>query len=60
MVLSGLSYWGVISKSRMFIPYSEEISKITNLTSGTEFIAFLIAKDVRLLFPEPVKAKTPT
>jgi hypothetical protein len=44
----------------MLIPYSEDISKITNLTSGIEFTVFLIAKDVRLLFPEPVKAKTPT
>jgi hypothetical protein len=49
-----------LNKSNMFTPYSEDISKITNLTLGTEFIAFLITKDVRLLLPDPVKANAPT
>ncbi|MFZ0896322.1 MAG: hypothetical protein WAZ77_17620 [Candidatus Nitrosopolaris sp.] len=42
-----------LNRSSMFTPYSEDISKITNLTLGTQFIAFLTINDVRLLLPDP-------
>jgi hypothetical protein len=49
-----------LKESSIFTPCSEHISNTTNFTLGIEFTAFLITSELRLLLPDPVKAKTPT
>jgi hypothetical protein len=48
------------SRSRILIPYSEDMSNITNFIFGSKLTDFLNTSEVRLLLPEPVNAKTPT
>ena len=43
----------------MWMPYSEERSRMTTFRSGTTLSAFLMTVAVRLDFPEPEKAKIP-